>query len=76
MASELTKREAQAIARRYAAEQLATQDEPAWPVDAGLIDAGDHAARMEFMDELQRIAVRIDRSITPSGRLALEAKTP
>lgn len=63
------KRRVRQIARQYV-KLLRSQDMPDWPIELGLIDDGDDASLSEFMDEVRRIADRIDRSITEAGRAA------
>lgn len=64
------KRLARQAARAYVAELLRGDDQPDWPEDRGYF-ASDSAEALEFMNELLRIADRIDASITPAGRRAL-----
>jgi hypothetical protein len=54
----MSKLQARRMARLYAAEQLRQQDTPAWAIEHGVIDGAD----IVFMDELQRIADRLERS--------------
>lgn len=66
-------RRARIAARLYAIEGLRSQDMPEWRYDHGLVDEIDDAANDEFMRELNRIAERIERSLSVAGRKLLEA---
>lgn len=51
-------------AREYAAAQLLGQDEPDWAEEAGV----PRELMTVFMDELARIAHRIERTVKPANR--------
>lgn len=57
------KAEARRLARTYAALQLRSQDCPEWMFEERRINPADDRASTEFMDELDRIAARIERTI-------------
>ena len=71
--TEAQRRLLRASTRQYAAKFLRPQDTPEWPIRKGHFAETDYEAEGEFMDELERIANRIEKSITPAGRAALEA---
>lgn len=60
----MTRHEARIKAREYAALQLERQDSPDWARENGVPDELDGA----FMDELQRIADRIRRTIPAANQ--------
>jgi hypothetical protein len=67
------KRFARNVARAYVAELLRGSDMPGWPEDRGYF-ASDSDEADWFMDEVRRIADRIEATVTDAGREALRSQ--